>query len=121
MNLKHLMNVWIGDRWARWFVGGLVLLNGFGWLAVWYGAPRNLDVSPLHYTIYFGINLTGHWTSLFWLPAIGLTALLSHLFIARMVEHVLWRRLWLVLAAAINIMVVIDLTAMLILLRTTTF
>lgn len=121
MNLKQLMNTWLGDRWSRWFLTILVLLNVAGWVAVWYLTPRNLDVSPLHYTIYFGINLTGRWQALFLLPGIGAAAILSHLVIARLVTHDVWRRLWLVLAGVINIMMLIDLAAILVLLRTATF
>src|SRR5689334_9133805 len=102
MTLQQRINSVLGDRWSRWFTVSLLFGNLGGWAAVWFLAPRNLDVSPLHYTIYFGINLTGPWTSLFWLPAIGLGAIITHLTIAHLANHILWRRLWLVLAAVIN-------------------
>lgn len=121
MHLKQEIVRWLGDGWSRWLLGLLIVLNGAGWLAVWYFAPRNLDVSPLHYTIYFGINLTGRWMALFWLPGIGAAAIISHIFFVKLVDHPIWRRVWLVLALVINIMMLIDVTAMLILLRTAVY
>ena len=121
MNLKHLINTWLGDGWSRWMAVIVLVLNLSGWAAIWFLAPRDLDVSPLHYTIYFGINLTGRWTELFWLPAIGAAALISHILIARLVLHPMWRRVWMVLALAINVMMLIDVTAILLLLRSASF
>lgn len=118
MKLPQRINDWIGDRWARWLLVLVIALNLVGWASVWWLAPRNLDVSPLHYTIYFGINLTGRWQSLFLLPAIGAGAIISHLIISRLVSHQMWRRVWLTLAGVINIMMLIDIAAMLVLLRT---
>ena len=114
---QKTMKTWLGDRWSRWAVFLIGAGNILGWIAVWRFSLRGADVSPLHYTIYFGINLTGRWSTLFVLPAVGTVALIVHLVISRMVPHPMWRRLWLVLAAIITIMMLMDVAAIIFLLR----
>jgi hypothetical protein len=117
MELRQFIHDSWSDRWTRWMVAvGLVLIAVECWgILRWF--PRNQTVSPLHYTIYFGINLTGRWYEIFILPAVGFLALISHLIIGRLVGHAMWRRLWMVLALTINIFAFVALAAMIYLVR----
>ncbi|MEK7537745.1 MAG: hypothetical protein AAB619_02110 [Patescibacteria group bacterium] len=118
MDVKYAERGMVGDRWRRWLITGGLLLNAAGWVGALRFVPRAQAVIPLHYTIYFGINLTGAWTSILWLPAIGAAALVSHLLISRLVPHPVWSRLWLLLAVVINLLALIDLAVVIVLMRT---
>lgn len=48
--------------------------------------PTQLPV-PLHYNIYFGIDLVGEWWFLYMLPAIGVILLLLNALIASLIKE----------------------------------
>lgn len=106
------------ETWSYWMYGLCVLLIAAECLAIlrWY--PRDQTLSPLHYTIYFGINLTGRWYEMFIPPALGFGAVVSHMIISRLAAHPMWRRLWSLLALFINILVFLDVAAVLYLVHT---
>lgn len=106
------------DRPTVWLTIVTVVLNAAAWIIVARFGPQAEASSPLHYTIYFGINLTGHWTTLFWLPGLGAIALLSHLLISALRPHLVWKRLWLLLALVMNALAITDAVAVLHLIRT---
>ena len=63
-------------------------------LIFWKLAPigRELDVIPLHYNVYFGVDLLGRWYRVFLLPAMGLVLFAANALFARALwekEHVL--------------------------------
>lgn len=106
------------ERLTAWLLGSAVVVNVVDWLAILRFAPRTETISPIHYTIYFGINLTGPWTMLFWLPAIGTAAIVTHLLIGWLNDQPVWRQLWMFLALALNTLVLADTAAILYLIRT---
>ncbi len=117
MNLRRVAGELFRDRVSRLILVVSLVLN----LASWYGAakyfPHDQPLNPLHYTIYFGINLTGRWTTALWLPAIGAAAMLSHFILSAMIDHLVWRRLWMLLALLINILLALALVAVINLIR----
>ena len=52
-----------------------LLANGFLWLYLAFQARDFSGLIPLHYNIYFGIDLLGPWYHLYIMPAIGLVFL----------------------------------------------
>lgn len=50
-----------------------IALNGALWVLVLWRVRGLPDTIPLHYTIYFGIDLLGAWYQMFFLPALGLS------------------------------------------------
>lgn len=113
MNFKQGVRDTWSDRWSRWLIVGALILVAVDCAGIIRWFPRHQALNPLHYTIYFGINLTGRWFEIFILPAVGFLAVVSHAVIGRVVNHVMWRRMWLLLALAINVFILADLMAVL--------
>ncbi len=61
-----------------------VLFNLINWALIYYRFTRFLagqeESIILHYNIYFGIDKIGNWTSIYYLPLIGIVILLVNLF-----------------------------------------
>lgn len=114
--LALISSLW-QNRKARWLSIVALVINVASWVVVLRFIPRTSSFTPLHYTIYFGINLTGSWIKLLSLPAIGLMAILSHAVIGRIVDHRTWQRLWVLLALVINILILCDILAVVYVLR----
>lgn len=74
------------------------LLVGTLWAAAGLIVQSHDQIVPLHYTIYFGIDLTASADRLYLLPAFGSVIWLGHLFAAQAVKHDAWRQTWLVLS-----------------------
>ncbi|MBI3290872.1 hypothetical protein HYZ76_01160 [Candidatus Falkowbacteria bacterium] len=49
-----------------------IFLNAVLWLWLGGQAKGFAKIIPLHYNIYFGIDLIGNWYQIFFLPALGL-------------------------------------------------
>lgn len=69
-----------------------MVLNLGQWLtiATW---PTS-QLAPLHYTIYFGLDLTGPTWQLYALPGIGTLIILFHGLVSFSQLAALWRRMW---------------------------
>lgn len=52
-----------------------VALNTISWIVLFWKIPKTDDTIFLHYNIYYGIDLTGAWAELFWMPVSGLAIL----------------------------------------------
>ena len=48
-----------------------LFLNILLWYLLFKGTPQERDLVPLHYSIYFGIDLIGPWYKIFILPILG--------------------------------------------------
>lgn len=59
-----------------WWMGGSLAINALAWFLLWWKIPFTTSPVYLHYNIYFGIDLTGSWWQLFWLPASGLVIII---------------------------------------------
>ncbi len=61
----------------------LLALAG-SWLLI-AAVPRPLAEDPfvvLHYTVYFGIQRLGEWSTLFWFPSVGSVVMILHIIAA---------------------------------------
>lgn len=114
---KQRLSAVLNDSLTRWMFVAAAAVNGSLWLAIWRWFPHTPGGEPLHYTIYFGINLTGSWSGLFILPGIGALAILSHLIISRIIRHATWQRMWSLLSLVINILAAIATAAVMYLVR----
>ena len=58
-----------------------LLLNVGLWLFLIWQVEKFSPLIPLHYNIYFGIDLLGPWYQIFLLPILGLAIFLFNLFL----------------------------------------
>ncbi len=82
----------IKDRRSIWILAGAGVLNVVQWIVVVTWPHSN--VAPLHYTIYFGLDLTGPAWQLYMIPGLGMIILLIHTVLSGLRESPLWSRLW---------------------------
>lgn len=84
------------DRTSRWWLVAAVVANSVQWAiaATW---PVT-DLAPLHYTIYFGIDLTGPTWQVYSIPVFSLVIIILHGFISTFQASTLWSRLWTLVA-----------------------
>lgn len=91
-------------------VAGLIVVGLWSLTAVI--AQRADDVTPLHYTIYFGIDWSGSTTWLWWLPTFGTVSWVSHLLISGRSEVVDWSRAWMTINLLIEFLLLAALGAL---------
>ncbi len=101
---------------ALLIAAGLVTLGL--WLATVFLAPRGRLVAPLHYTIYFGIDLSSRWQNWFWFPGIATLVTVSHIIIGSRRDDATWQRLWLTAGIALNLLLAASLAALSVLVQT---
>lgn len=116
-SMGRQVSIIMADRGSRWLLISSLILNGLVWLVIWRWWPYATGAVPLHYTIYFGINLTGSWLGLFALPALGLIAIVSHLFINLSNRQVMWWRLWGLLSLVMNLLAALAVAAVMYVVR----
>lgn len=88
----------------EWVLIGVTgLLSGAFWATTGLLVQSHGDLAPLHYTIYFGIDLVGNANRLYFLPAAGTVMWLGHLVGSRAIEHDAWRRAWLILGLTFQV------------------
>ncbi len=59
--------------WYFWLACfGVIVLNVAQWAFLYWQIPYTQSVVFLHYTIYFGVDMTGDWWRLLIVPAAGL-------------------------------------------------
>ncbi len=121
MNVKDIGKSIFRDPTTRWYMIACLVLVAVDCAAILKFVRPSQSLNPLHYTIYFGIALTGPWKAFFWLPGAGAVVLLAHAVIAGGVQHPTWRRLWLLLAVMLNLLIAVNLGAIILVLRTATF
>ncbi|MDP3970306.1 MAG: hypothetical protein Q8P90_01265 [bacterium] len=69
------MHKLLQDKWFLVGLCGSVIVNIAIWLMLYYYLPETENPVVLHYNIYFGIDLIGEWSKLFYIPASGLVIL----------------------------------------------
>jgi hypothetical protein len=79
-------------------------LNVALWFGGWLLMQHNGTLTPLHYTIYFGIDLTAGRLSAYAIPALGTLMIISHALFGTISPHPMWRRSWLVIALAMHVL-----------------
>ena len=100
--LKHIWHDFRTDPLSRWLSLATLAVNVGQWALFGSVVPRGDQFLPLHYTIYFGIDLTGHWTRAFWLPTLGTAIWIVHLLLSDLVREATWRRAWWVIGLVAN-------------------
>lgn len=66
----------VRDIRRQWFAIFLIavaaLMNIATWSVLLWKIPYSAEPILLHYNVYFGIDLTGPWAQMFWIPGSGL-------------------------------------------------
>ncbi len=60
------------DNFIRFNLFFSIIANILIWLFIFSQVKNFSEMIPLHYNIYFGINLLGYWHKIFYLPGLGL-------------------------------------------------
>ncbi len=63
-------------------IGGALAMNAAVWLFLHARLVPQTEAMPIHYTIYFGIDLLGPWWYVYILPAAGLLVVLVNAVLA---------------------------------------
>lgn len=74
----------------RFVLANLLLalsLNILHWYLLFKGMPGERDLVPLHYSIYFGIDLLGPWYKIFVLPVLGVVFFLVNSILGFLLYH----------------------------------
>lgn len=79
-------------------------MNAGLWLTLITNLPHAKPFLPLHYTIYFGIDLSGSWHKALWLPGFGAIVLVFHAIIGLFDEGRRWMRAWSILGLLIQVL-----------------
>lgn len=101
-SLEHIWHDFWFDPVSRWLAVSAAVINFGHWALVLATVPRGDQFVPLHYTIYFGIDLSAHWTRGFVMPAVGTAILILHLLTSGIVRDMAWRRSWFLIALSLN-------------------
>jgi hypothetical protein len=73
----------LGSEAALWLFGLAALLDLFSWLSLALRLRPSSYQVPVHYSSRFGVDMTGPWYSLFYLPLVGLVLLVINIALAR--------------------------------------
>lgn len=100
--VENLKSSWRHDRVWLWLLilTGLMNLGDWALLSRLGGSAGRLE--PLHYTIYFGTDLSLGPRRLLIIPALGATILIIHFLTSTGSEQPLWRRTWALTALVLN-------------------
>ena len=109
----HIVGDVLRDRVSRALLFIASGLNVAAWIATFL-AQSGESFVPLHYTIYFGIDLTGPSKKLFLLPAAGTVMLVLHTLGAASYKDETWRRAFLGLVVVIETILGLAITAVLV-------
>jgi hypothetical protein len=82
------------------------------WAATGLLVQRHTQLAPLHYTIYFGIDLTAAPNRLYLLPGFGTFVWIFHIIAAGRINHPAWRQSWHILGLLFVIFVGMILAAL---------
>ena len=81
-----------------------LLMNAVLWAGTWAYMRPISTITPLHYTIYFGIDLATDKQWLYLIPGLGLLVVLSHSLFARLTAHPAWAEAWSTLAVLFQVL-----------------
>jgi hypothetical protein len=70
------------NRVVLWITIASLTINLANWIMLWiFIKPVDYSII-LHYNVYFGVDMTGSWKSVFFLPGVGLLLFLVNFFLA---------------------------------------
>lgn len=101
---KHAVE-WIRTDRAgrRLWISSAVITAGL-WAGMFWLTQQTGTFVPLHYTIYFGIDLTATGWTAYQLPLIATASLIIHAAAAGLAPHEVWRRSWLTLGLVVQLL-----------------
>lgn len=107
------------DRAWRWLGLTAIAGNLASWLIISRisGSPQTL--TPLHYTIYFGPDLSFNPRYVLLLPGLGLAILLLNLGWSNSIDDQLWRRTWIIITVILSLLILAISAALVYIARTT--
>lgn len=94
----------------------LLLNAGIWWLAAELAGQKTTMV-PLHYTIYYNINLSGPTYLIYTLPSFGLVMIAVHWLIGRQNLGRLWRVSWAIVGLVMQVLLLATATSLVIISR----
>lgn len=80
-----------------------VAVNGLTWVALYRLVRHQTALMPLHYTIYFGPDLTVKGGQMYSLAAFGTMIILANIIASSYEDNELWRRTITTISAALNV------------------
>lgn len=102
-HVRHRLTALVHDRTSLWLLTTGVVLNLGQWVSILTLLPKREQLAPLHYSIYFGLDLIGPWQQLLWLPGLGSFVILFHAIGSATVDDHVWRRAWVLMAIMLEI------------------
>ncbi len=99
------------DRVVRWLSILSVAVLAAEWGLVTWAVPRGGQFLPIHYTVYFGIDLTGAWNRLLMIPIAATAIFLWHLIVSGWRNDQVWRRTWVLLGLILVMLLALGLGA----------
>jgi hypothetical protein len=75
------------DRVLLMLTFAAVLCNIATWSLLLWKIPQTSETIFLHYNVYFGVDLTGGWRQLFWVPGSGTVILLVNTLVILLDAH----------------------------------
>ena len=109
-----------GDIRRHWFalfaVGSAVVLNALTWALLLWKIPYSSEPILLHYNVYFGIDLTGPWAQMFWIPGSGLLIAVVHTVVVWFVTLQHQLSAWVLLVMSVVIQIIALLASLLVVL-----
>ncbi|OGY47236.1 MAG: hypothetical protein A3J62_03535 [Candidatus Buchananbacteria bacterium RIFCSPHIGHO2_02_FULL_38_8] len=75
---EGVIRLYFSDKFIQVNLFLSLLINMALWLVLIGRRSSFSDLIPLHYNIYFGIDLLGYWYEIFLLPIFGLLVLLAN-------------------------------------------
>jgi hypothetical protein len=109
---NHIVGAIFRDRPSRVLWLTAAVLNAVGWGATRWSQSGESFV-PLHYTIYFGIDLTGPPSKLYLLPAAGTVMLVLHTLGAATIGDHVWKRSFLLILVGLETLLALALATVL--------
>lgn len=116
MDNLHLR--WRQDRPWLWLCLLAALVNIGDWAAMIRLSQSSETFAPLHYTIYFGTDLSFGPHRLLLVAGLGTFILAVHVVASLLVDESLWRRTWAVTALVLNILLLAATAALFYVIRT---
>lgn len=85
------------------------MLNILSWILIFWKQPYTEETILLHYNIFFGIDLTGSWRQLLWIPGSGLVIAIVNtmVIVFRNKTEYLYNIIFLLLTAIIQAMILL--------------
>lgn len=85
-NYRRIKLFLLQDRFFSIVFSAAIVLNLVIWVLLYFKIPHFGGFLPLHYNIYFGVDLTGMWYELIMIPVVGLFIILANFILATLVH-----------------------------------